>query len=278
MVFITLALRIGWGYLLMFFFYVTLGGPPALLGHHIIRYLPPISQFFIFTLVKIYYTFIAYHLMGCVILQYHENIGYKVAFEDFKDKKIEKEQQLAASDDPNSRLLRRVNQLIKDGNHQGAIEIIESETAPNGITDPLLAEKYYTLLKMVGAAEKLVAFGQNYIDLLVRGDNKNKAIDLYLECLSKHPEFLPAAKSLFKVGSWLNETQKSKEAIATFSKLTKGYPEHPLVPKSYFRAAQIFNDQLLNPKQAKKILTGLMKKYPAHDIIPFIEHYLGELG
>ena len=75
-----------------------------------------------------------------------ENIGYKVAFEDFRDKNIEKEQQLTASDDPNSRLLRRVNQLIKDGNHKGAIEIIESEAAPNGITDPLLAEKYYTLM------------------------------------------------------------------------------------------------------------------------------------
>ena len=103
-------------------------------------------------------------------------------------------------------------------------------------------------------------------------------MNVYIRCLSADCGFSPAAGALFKLGGWLNETGKSKEAIGAFSKLTKTYPQDPLVPKSYFRAAQIFNDRLLNPERAKKILNGLVKKYPEHDVISFVERYLDQMG
>ncbi|VTR66602.1 conserved membrane hypothetical protein [Desulfosarcina cetonica] len=278
MMFVTLAFRIGWGYLLMYLFYSILGGAPALLGRHVIQYLPPLVQVFLFTLVKIYYTFIAYHLMGYVILQYHEDIGYKVDFDDFKDQATENHQAALAADDPVSRLQRRVAQLIKDGDHDGARALIESETARDGISDPVLSEQYYTLLKLTGTTEKMIAHARGHLDLLIQAGQKQPAMETYQECLAKDPAFTPASGVLFKIAGWLNETGKRKEAIAAFNQLTKAYPQDPLVPKSYFRAAQIFNDHLMNPDKAKKILKGLLHKYPGHDIIPFVERYLGQLG
>jgi TolA-binding protein len=278
MMFVTLALRIGWGYLLMYFFYSILGGAPALLGRHVIQFLPPLLQVFLFTLIKIYYTFISYHLMGYVILQYHQDIGYEVDVEDFKDEETEKDQAMAAADDPESRMLKRINQLIKEGNFEGAREVIENETGGQGIAGPLLSERYFTLLKMTGAKNRLMVHGRNHLDLLVHGNKKTEAMDVYVECLSRDPGFSPAAGALFKLGGWFNETGKSREAIGAFSKLTQAYPQDPLVPKSYFRAAQIFNDRLMNPEKAKKILNGLVKKYPDHDIIPFVQRYLLQMG
>ena len=76
---------------------------------------------------------------------------------------------------------------------------------------------------------------------------------------------------------WLNETGKSKASITAFNRLTKAYPRHQLVPKTYFRAAQVFHDRLMNPRQAKKILNGLIKKYPDHEIIGQVKSYLGHL-
>lgn len=278
MMFVTLATRIGWGYLLMFFFYITLAGAPAVLGHKLIQYFPPMLQVFLSTLVEIYYTFISYHLMGYVILQYHQEIGYQVNFEDFKDRKSEQESADALDDTPQGRLLRRIDQLIKDGNHAGAINAVESETSRDGITDAVLSERYYTLLKMAGANGKLTVHGRTHLDILVHGDKKSAAMNVYFECLSKDQNFLPSAGALFKLGGWLNEVGKSKEAVEAFGRLTKTYPQDPLVPKSYFRAAQIFNDRLLNPEQARKILSGVLKKYPQHDIIPFVERYLAQMG
>ncbi len=278
MMFVTLAFRIGWGYLLMYFFNFLLGGAPTLITHYVIQHLPPIAQIFLFTLVKTYYTFISYHLMGYVILQYHEDIGYKVDFEDFRETESDGEEAGSAGTDPHSRMLVRVNQLIKDGDHSGAIDVIENETRQTGIIDPLLSERYYTLLKMTGAHQKLVTHAKVHLNLLVQANQKEPALSVYQESLSKDPQFLPSSGSLFKLGSWLNEIGKGEAAIQTFNKLAKAYPEDPLVPKSYFRAAQIFNDRLLNPEKAKKILKGVMLKYPNHDIIPFVERYLGEMG
>jgi tetratricopeptide (TPR) repeat protein len=273
--FVSLAVRIGWGYLLMYFFYSILGGAPALLGQHAIQYLPPVMHLFLFTLVKIYYTFISYHLMGYVILQYHQDIGYRVDFEDFQDEQADGV--APDADDPANRLLNRVNQLIKDGNHDGAIEEIEDETSGQGISDPILSERYYTLLKMTGATEKLGKHGRDHLHLLVRGGKKTEAVEVYRECLKADPGFTPDAGVLFRLGGWFNETGQSKQAIGAYNQITKAYPGDPLVPKSFFKAAQIFNDRLNNPDKARKILRGLLKKYPDHDITPFVERYLDQM-
>ena len=278
LMFVRLAARIGWGYLLMYFFYSILGGAPALLGHHVIQYLPPAMHLFLFTFVKIYYTFISYNLMGYVILQYHQDIGYQVDFEDFKDENTEAEQAAADEESSESRLLRRVNQLTKEGDHEGAIGVIESEAEMGDIADAVLSQRYFTLLGLTGAKEKLSSHGRNHLDLVVKQDRKTEAVDVYLQCLAANPDFTPSARALFKTGGWLDENGHSKEAIGALSRLTKAYPQDPLVPKSYFKAAQIFNERFMNPQKARKVLSGLLKKYPGHDIIPFVERYLQQMG
>jgi TolA-binding protein len=87
--------------------------------------------------------------------------------------------------------------------------------------------------------------------------------------------FAPKALILFKIASWLNESQKHKEAIFALNTLIKSYPEDTLVPKAYCRAAQIFNEQLKNTDQARKILNGLLHKFPDHEISAFAKNYLG---
>lgn len=278
MMFVSLAWRIGWGYLLMYFFYSILGGAPALLGQHIIQHLPLPLQTFLFSLVKIYYTFISYHLMGYVILQYHEDIGYSVNVEDFRDEETDSHQAALATDTPEGRLLRRVNQMIKDGDHNGARNLIAQEANQEPIADPVLSDRYYTLLKMTDMTDKMVAHGRHHLDHFVQRGNKTAALAVYRECLAKDPGFAPGSGTLFKVGAWLNESGDHKAAIGAFNRLTKAYPQDPLVPKSYFRAAQIFNERLRNPQKAHSILSALIQKYPHHDIIPYVQRYLAEMG
>jgi len=275
--FVSLVVKIGWGYLLMYFFYSTLAGAPALIGRQVLTHLSPVLQVFLFTLLKIYYTFISYHLMGYVILQYHEALGYEVDFEDFKTQDAVKGGGAEKVEPRETQLLKRINQQIKDGDHESALRTIAKETGGEKIVDPLLSERYFTLLKMTGA-KGLLAHGRNHLDLLVRANKKTEALGVYLDCRSASPAFAPSAGSLFKLGGWLDEAGQSKEAVAAFSTLTKTYPQDPLVPKSYFRAAQIIHARLLNPDRARTILAGLIRKYPQHDIIPFVERYLAQMG
>jgi hypothetical protein len=50
-----------------------------------------------------------------------------------------------------------------------------------------------------------------------------------------------------------------------------------LTPKAYFLAANIVNEKLKNPQKAAGILKGILKNYPKHEIIPYVEQYLRQL-
>ncbi|MDL2275482.1 tetratricopeptide repeat protein [Desulfosarcina sp. OttesenSCG-928-G10] len=272
--FIGLAVRIGWGYVSMTFLFVTLMSAPGLLDYYAFHHFPYSLRIFLMTAGQIYYTFVTYHLMGYVILQYHEDIGYDVDFTDFRDGTTEAQTAAVVAADPETQLLRRVQQMVKDGSIEEARTLVEKETARTGIANPILSENYYTLLKMTGEKDKQVAHAARHIENVVQKGDGDAAVEIYQDCVAHDPAFTPSAGSLMKIGGWLNEKGKRKEAIQAFNRLTKAYAEDPLVPKAYFLAAQIFNEHLKDPERARKILTSLIQRYPAHDIAPFLERYL----
>jgi len=129
-VFITIAWRIGWGYLLMYLFLTILGGAPVALGRYVIAYLPANSHLFLFTLAKCFYTIISYHLMGYVILQYHEEIGYEVDLDEEDSILQENKSKQRAGNE----ILNKVDILIKEGKIDDAIFLIRGE-ATGSISD-----------------------------------------------------------------------------------------------------------------------------------------------
>lgn len=274
-VFVGLTFRIGWAYFLMYFFLFLLGTAPAFLAQYIIRFLPSEVHPMLFGFAQSFYTIISYHLMGYVILQHHEKIGYRVDFGDFLDPAAKN--YAPSKLDPDAAILAKVEPLIKEGKLDEAIAMIKSTTAETPISGIKLSERYYNLLKMRRRRPELLAHGVTHLDILTSASEKSKAITVFTECRMADPGFLPTAAALFRVAGWLNETGKTKAAIAVFNTLAKSYPDNPLVPKAYFRIAQIFHDRLMNRDQAKKALDLLLQKYPNHDIIPQAESFLARL-
>jgi tetratricopeptide (TPR) repeat protein len=272
MVFITMMWRIGWGYLLMYFFLGILGGAPVVLGRHVIFYLPESSHLFLFTFAKLFYMLISYYLMGYVLLQYHEDIGYEVHLDEedsiLEEKKPEQSE--------GSGILNRVDVLIKEGKIDDAIFFIKSETRGN-ISDMELAERYYNLLKIKQSIPDLLGHAVTYLDLLSIAKEKEKLCEVYSECVSHDPKFVPNTPTLFKVASCLNEAGNPKAAINTYNSFIKANPKDPLIPKAYFLAANIINEKLRNPSRAAGILKSLIKAYPNHEIIPHAQKYLRQL-
>jgi tetratricopeptide (TPR) repeat protein len=274
-VFVGLAFRIGWAYFLMNFFLFLLGSAPAYLAQYFTKFLPPDLQLALFGFAKSFYTIVSYHLMGYVILQYSEKIGYRVDYEDFKDpaaKDYESEET-----DPDAIVLSEVAPLIQDGKLDEAISVIEKSNQQQPICGLDLSERYYNLLKMRKRKTGLLAYGVKHLDILTEKNQKNKAIVVFSECRKLDSKFLPAADPLFKLAGWLNETGKTKAAVAVYNLIVKSYPDNSLVPKAYFRVAQIFNDRLMSAEKAKKVLGVIKNKYPDHDIMPHVESFLARL-
>jgi len=84
--FVRLVFRIGWGYLLMYLFLLLLVGAPTFLSQFFVPLLPERLVLVLLGFAQSFYTIISYHLMGYVILQYHDRIGYKVDYEDSRYK------------------------------------------------------------------------------------------------------------------------------------------------------------------------------------------------
>ena len=49
------------------------------------------------------------------------------------------------------------------------------------------------------------------------------------------------------------------------------------MPKAYFQAAQVLHNGLQLTPKAQKILLGLVKKYPDHDIVPYAQDVLRQM-
>jgi tetratricopeptide (TPR) repeat protein len=273
--FVGLAIRVGWAYLLMYFFLFLLGSAPAYLFQFLIKFLPAELHTLLFGFAESFYTIVSYHLMGYVILQYHDKIGYKVAFEDFNDP--DSEEYTPKEVDPDEAVLREIAPLIQEGKLEEAISVIQKMTLHQGIKGINLSERYYTLLKMKKRQAELLEHGVNHLDKLTDKNQKNKAIAVFSECRKMDSGFLPTAGALFKLAGWLNETGKTQAAVSIYNLLVKSYPQHSMVPKAYFRIAQLFHDGLMKTEKAKKILSALQIKYPEHEIMPHVENFLARL-
>jgi tetratricopeptide (TPR) repeat protein len=273
--FVGLTFRIGWAYLLMYFFLFLLGSAPAYLFQFLIKFLPAETHLMFYGFAESFYTIVSYHLMGYVILQYHDRIGYKVDFEDFKDPNAEDYKPKEV--DPDAAVLREVAPLIQEGKLDEAITTIQKMTLHQGIKGINLSERYYTLLKMKKRQAELLEHGVGHLDKLTGKNQKPKALAVFNECRQIDTNFLPTADALFKLAGWINETGKNQGAVSIYNLLVKSYPQHPLVPKSYFRIAQLFHDSLMKTDKAKKILSALQTKYPEHEIMPHVENFLARL-
>jgi tetratricopeptide (TPR) repeat protein len=222
-----------------------------------------------------FYTIVSYHLMGYVILQYHDRIGYKVDFEDFKDPNAEEYKPKEV--DPDEAILREVAPLIQEGKLDEAIATIQKMTLHQGIKGINLSERYYTLLKMKKRQADLLEHAVGHLDKLTEKNQKSKALAVFSECRKMATDFLPTADALFKLAGWINETGKTQAAVSIYNLLVKSYPQHPMVPKSYFRIAQLFHDGLMKTDKAKKILSALQMKYPQNEIMPHVDNFLARL-
>jgi tetratricopeptide (TPR) repeat protein len=270
--FVGMAYRIGWSYLLMYFFLILLGGAPSVIGRYLASYLPPTLYEFLTSVVESYYMIISYHLMGYVIYQYHEEIGYDV---DFADEELPSKEEPTEKDEAD-RLLSQVDRLIKEGKLDDAILLIKSETQ-GVISDLDLAERYYNLLKVREEYPDMLKHGKVYLDLLAKGNHREKLNEVYSECVSQDERFSPSPTTLIKVAGSLNDFGKPEESIRAYNRFVKANPENPLVPKAYFLVSNIFNEKLNNPGKAARVLKGVIKKYPNHDIIPHVQRYLSQI-
>jgi len=146
MMFIPLASRIGWGYLLMYLFLILLGGAPQALAGQIAAVVPVAAMPLLATAAKFYYMLISYHMMGYVLMQYHMEIGYTIDQEDFRESDASAGEPVAVSGD--DRALQEVGLMLRSGEVEDAIDRIHAHTGNHAMKSMELSRLYLKMLKL----------------------------------------------------------------------------------------------------------------------------------
>jgi tetratricopeptide (TPR) repeat protein len=274
LLFVQLAFRIGWGYLLMYFFLILLYLAPGTLNYYILQYMPPALHTFMVSMGLTYYSIVFYHLMGYVLLQYSDAIGYEVTFDDFYDPH---QAGPAAAVSEADRLRARIDPMVKEGRLEEAVQTVRQSINAGQVNGEEIRESYYKLLKAAGMTAEMVTEGAMLLTQFVKAARQTEACQVYLDCAAVKG-FKTAPTTLLKLASWLNATRRHTESIGAYNRLIKTHPESPLVPKAYFQAAQVLHAGLQQTPKAQKILAGLIKKFPDHDIVPFARDYLRQIS
>jgi tetratricopeptide (TPR) repeat protein len=176
-----------------------------------------------------------------------------------------------------STLLSRIDMLVKDGDVDDALTLLESERDAVS-SDINLSEHYYNILKLKDRTSEMLEHGSTYLDLLAKGRSKERLAEVYLECVSRSPDFSTSFSASFMIAGSMIEAGNPDGAVDVYQGFIKNNPKNPMIPKVSFLAATAFNERLLNPQKAVELLEDIIKNYPNHEMAAYASQYLAQIN
>ncbi len=265
--------RIGWPYLavagLQFMFSLSARYAQGL----VLPFLPPFVSLVVFYLIAHYAVIATFHLMGYLIYQYHEEIGFEPNAAPLPLRR--------GSDDPDQAVLDEAAQLVRDGDPDAARERIAGQLRMRGGTEALHAQ-YRKLLALGEHREERLRHGREWISMLLAQDKDRRAVEVARECIGLDPAFqLSSPDEVARVAQKAGDAGASQGALALVSGFHTRHPKHRDIPRNYLLAAKLLAERMGKETEARALLDQLSQAYPGHPLASDIAAYrrfLDKLG
>lgn len=217
---------------------------------------------------NMYFTLVMFHLMGYVLYQYHDELGYHIEVEG--DEAENKKTAVI----PTNPELRAVEILIQEGKTKEAstklLLLIKEKPSDHNTQMHNLQ-----LQKLLGDMETYDKYAKKYISYLFSTEQATQAVKILPTILLTKPDFKPAqAKERFELAKLLKQNGQSKAAVSLINNLHIDFPAFEKIPEAYLLASKMLCEQLGNDQQAKNILNFLLKKFPDDNKVSEIKDYL----
>jgi len=264
--------RIGLPYFVLFFFLLALSGGGQWAMSLLPHWLSPMIYVPLGNLLLMYFSLIMFTMMGYVIYQYHEELGYTIDVEPEAE-----EVERAVAQAPVNPQLQEVEILIKEGRFDEALRSLEAKVKASP-ADLALRERYHRLLVTTQDKERLSRHCGEFISRLMSENKGSRAMEIYADCVRFDPACKPSnGADVHELATQLNARGQSKLALALLNNFHAAFPNHADVVRNYLLAAQIMSEKLNQDDNAKKLLSYLVEKYPDHDLGAEIRGYLDVL-
>jgi tetratricopeptide (TPR) repeat protein len=222
----------------------------------------------IMLIIGMYFTLVTFNMMGYVLYQYHEVLGYKEYIEVVEpDVEVEK----------TTGKENRIDILLQEGKANEAVELLANHIQQHP-TDFKSWERQHRILLATKNKAGLQKYSSNYIVRLLLDSKPSEAIRIYLECFKLLPDFkIEGAKNRHNFAKLLMKSGQSRAALALLNDLHKDYPSYEQIPEAYLLVARIMFEYFNHENKSRRILEYILKQYPQHPAKEEATSYLSML-
>lgn len=263
---LSIVTRIGWAYLaavgLCLVVFFSQGYAAALAGSVLPMFLAVIFA----GIVSNYALVIAFHLLGYLVYQYHEELG----FEPQRPRVL----QALKRPDPDQDMLDESAALVRDGQPEAAARHLEAHLRGRGGTAAVHTQ-YRKLLRLNGENDALLRHGHEYLSILLGQEKARAAVDLLHECQAIDPTFAPArADEVTQLARLAADAGHAEVVLKLLSGFHKRFPRSADIAPNYLLVATLMHERLGQDDKARRLLLMLRTQYPDSPVMPAIEELL----
>jgi tetratricopeptide (TPR) repeat protein len=194
------------------------------------------------SIVSNYYTVVMFHLMGYMLFQYQEQLGYSArSDEDDESNRTDVE-----------RLRAKISVLLKEGDYEQVVTLYYQafKQFPN---EADFFEQFFDLLYVCKKDALMADFGLIYLEFLKRKKRFDKLTSSVKQIQLLVPDYLPDSPALrVQLAGLLRQQGDLKLAVKLLNGMHKLYPEFTSLPEAYELLADILTELPAMQAQADK--------------------------
>lgn len=262
--------RIGTPYFVLFVLFYVLRMARGTTFELVAGFIDPSLWAAIYVLISMYFYLIAFNMMGYLLYQHHEELGFHIDVdveETLETPKKTQEQETSPE-------LRAVEILIHEGKTKDAV-IQLKDIVRSSPTNIEARERLLKLCRLTGNMSEHLAQGQSYINYLLGEKKVSQAARIYQTCIEYDKQFRPAkASERLGLARYFQQNGQAKLAMALLNNLHKDFPTYENIPEAYLIVAQMLCEQFNEDGRARQVLNFILQNYPSHPVIKEVQEYL----
>lgn len=241
--------RIGWAYLALCALLAVFQGTAQNAESLLSQWLPGLLSRPLVMICSLWLLFATFHLMGYLIYQYHEALGFAPEGPGTR---------LETPRDRDQQLLDRVSARMTEGAPDQALALLREEMAERAVS-PAVHELYRRLLTQAGDQRALLEHGRLFLHLLLLDPRQDRrAMALARECLDLDGNFTtPEIEDGVKLARRAATSGQARLALELLRGALRTAPKHRDAPEWAADAAEVL---LRSPGQeatARALLTTM---------------------